>query len=65
MRTSRKAGRHLAVRQAVAGQAALEQLGRHRPDPMRRMPTGSMDDAGRALAKHLVQCELFPCHRRA
>ncbi|MNN34591.1 hypothetical protein D3C81_1484010 [compost metagenome] len=56
MLASRDAGGHFAVRQAVAGHVALEQLGRHGLWRLGGLvPLGAVDDPGGALAQHFVQ----------
>ncbi|MNY11725.1 hypothetical protein D3C86_1447700 [compost metagenome] len=59
------AGGHLAVRQAVAGDVALEQLGGH---GMGRLvvntPVRAADDAGGALSQHLAQLDAVAGDRR-
>ena len=58
MGPGRQAGRHLAVRPAVAGHGALEQLHRDRPEAAVRLPPiGLVDHAGGAFAELVLQRE--------
>ena len=53
------------MRQAVAGDRALEQLDRHGPGGLpRHLPLGPVNQAAGALAEQIAQGQLFARHRR-